>query len=161
MPTEDTNDERLPELICHEYKQRIRRVEGGRHKPNLLTKEECESQIIALSGKFLNKEVYIAIDALDECDENIREELLESLKKIMRCDHSKIKVVISSRDDDPVSRIVREGGFLELDILEESTAQDIWTLVHTEVPKLNNTRGFDQPLRDKVTKALCRNAHGM
>ena len=89
--------DQVPEYVVEKYEaaEKIDFASGR------LTVAECRS-IIARFGN-LHQKMYIFIDALDELEESMQHDLIETLKNIMKdAPKSHVKVLISSRDNTSV-----------------------------------------------------------
>lgn len=106
----------------------------------------------------------ILLDALDECNEETRGELLDSLIAILERSPGMVKVIVSSRREDDISEIL--GVFSSISISNKNSA-DIESFVRSEAQKLFQRRPFlrNSPskteLMDLVIQKICNKAHGM
>lgn len=86
----------IRDAVAKEYQIRKKKAEEDCSPLKKLTIKDCTDLILQLNTE---RPAMIIIDALDECDEATRHELLESLDKIVSQSESLIKVFVSSRDD--------------------------------------------------------------
>lgn len=86
----------IRDAVAKEYELRKKKAEEDCSQLKKLTIKDCTELILQLNTE---RSAMIILDALDECDEATRHELLESLDKIISHSESLIKVFISSRDD--------------------------------------------------------------
>ena len=86
----------VKEPVAKEYETRKKKAEEDCSVLKRLTVEDCTRLIIEITK---DTPVTIVIDALDECKENIRYELLEALDKIIGQSVKIVKVFVSSRED--------------------------------------------------------------
>ena len=105
---------------------------------------------------------HIIIDALDECNRQERERLLDALSQIMKV--STVKVFISSRDDMDIVRSLAGGP--NVLISAKSNHDDIATFVNVEVDKQIQKKRLlaghvSEILRHKIKLVLCDQAQGM
>ena len=86
----------VEEPVAKEYEARRKKAEEDCSSLKRLTVQDCTRLIIELTE---NRPAILIIDALDECEENTRHELLEALDDIISNSAEVVKVFISSRDD--------------------------------------------------------------
>jgi hypothetical protein len=112
------------------------------------------------------KEVYIVIDALDECPQRERHHIIGFTTEIMKslgCG----KLFITSRREPDISRAFEEITTPTIQIKAENISGDIETFVRSEVQKLRN--GYhgkklfltSDNLEAKVVQTLTKKADGM
>ena len=89
-------DESIRNSVATEYAARIRKADYDYSRIRKLSVEDCTRLILELTK---DSPATIIVDALDECDEETRYELLEALDKIIADSLEVVKVVVSSRDD--------------------------------------------------------------
>lgn len=93
----------VKEPVAKEYEARKKMAEEGCSTLKQLTVEDCTRLILELTK---DHPATIIIDALDECDDKTRNELLEALDNIISQSAEVVKVLVSSRDDvDIVSNL--------------------------------------------------------
>lgn len=76
----------------------------------------------------------IVIDALDECDPNTRDELLQVLQTVLSESTSLVKIFVSSRDDGDIKCQLEE--YPNLTISSSNNFSDIRAFVTFETEKL-------------------------
>lgn len=76
----------------------------------------------------------IVIDALDECEPLLRDDLLGALFDILQGSNGLIKIIVSSRDERDISCYL--AGCLNLEIRATENQADIDHFVNSEVDKL-------------------------
>lgn len=79
----------------------------------------------------INTTTYIIIDALDECDQTKRSEMMRSLDMLINAPDRVIKIFVSSRDDGDIVRRLR--GYPSLHISPDDNFQDIELFIDTKV----------------------------
>jgi hypothetical protein len=89
-------------------------------KPEKLSLEESTNVILQIIE---DDPAIIVIDALDECDPVRRQDLLLSLRRIIRESTSVVKIFISSRDDKDI--VTRMGRTSEVYIKADYNSKDI------------------------------------
>ena len=82
--------------VAREYEARKRKAEEDCSKIKKLTIEDCTRLIVELTQNF---PATIIVDALDECEEETRHELLIAFDEILRKSAEVVKIFVSSRDD--------------------------------------------------------------
>jgi hypothetical protein len=86
----------IKEPVAKEYEVRKKKAEDDCSKLKELTVEDCTRPILELTR---DNPATTAIDALDECEESLRHELLIALDKIVSESEEVVKVFVSSRED--------------------------------------------------------------
>ena len=89
-------DQPVKSPVAREYEVRKKKAEEDCSTIKRLTIEECTRLIIELTK---DHPATIILDALDECEEITRHELLEALDSIISNSANVVKVFVSSRDD--------------------------------------------------------------
>ena len=82
--------------VAKEYETRRRNAEEDCSMLKKLTVQDCTRLISELTK---DQSATIILDALDECEENTRHELLEAFDEIICNSGEVVKVLVSSRDD--------------------------------------------------------------
>ena len=127
-----------------------------------LSLKESISILIQLTAKRCLS--HIIIDALDECNRDEREQLLDALSQVMKESTGIVKVFISSRDDMDIVRSLTGGP--NVLISAKSNQDDIANFVHVEVDKQIQKKlllagHVSESLRYKIKQVLCDQAQGM
>lgn len=106
----------------------------------------------------------IVIDALDECDINRREDLLESLQKILTLAPNLVKIFVSSRDDKDITR--QYSALPNLYIQAKDNVHDINAYVDYKIDesirkrKLLNGK-LSPELKELIVRTIQNGANGM
>ena len=109
---------------------------------------------------------YIIVDALDECDRQRREILIDCLKDILAKSSSLVKIFVTSRDNHQDIVLSMEG-YPALCIDASCNQADINYYVQYSVKnaidkrKLLPTEGVANDLQQKIEDSLCHGAAGM
>lgn len=110
--------------------------------------------------------IVIAIDALDECEDNSRHELIQSLKTVLKDETGcPVKVIISSRPDGSINSML--DGCQRLSVSSDRTTPDIEAFAEKQTQKLiENKRllrySVDKDyMKERILETLKRDAHGM
>jgi len=147
--------------VAEEYKARKEEADEDGSKIKKLSLEDCTRLILELTQ---DSPATIVIDALDECEERTRHELLEALNSIIRNSGEIVKVLVSSRDDIDIK--LRLEGSKNISISANHNSGDIKRFVQSEVRRLS-TKGLlldgriSKPLREKIIETLTTQAQGM
>ena len=112
------------------------------------------------------KTTYVVIDALDECEEVERRELLTALKSHVALKHHVVKVFVTSRDEKDLARML--SGTSDFQINADDTALDIQPFVEIKVEEcinngdiLGGQGNVTSELRQDLVDTLVSKADGM
>ena len=89
----------IKETVAREYETRRRKAEEDGSMLKKLTVQDCTRLIVELTK---DQSATIILDALDECEEITRHELLEAFDEIICNSGEVVKVLVSSRDDTDI-----------------------------------------------------------
>ena len=103
----------VKEPVAIEYEARRKKAAEDCSSLKKLTVQDCTRLIIELTQDY---PATIILDALDECEENTRYELLEAFDDIISSSAEVVKVFVSSRDDIDIVSSLRENMFSVLRI---------------------------------------------
>jgi hypothetical protein len=141
-----------------------RKKQGFQSMPLCL--EESRDLIIALTAYYPLTTIVIdaldEIDALDQCDEPSRTDLLEALEQIILRSSNLVKVFVSSRNDQDIVRHL--ANCLNLEIEATKNQADIVSFVNSEVQRRisGNPLFLGKPnLIRSIIQTLCDGAQGM
>ena len=112
---------RVHSIITDIYKSRS--ANGFARGP--LSIQECLDLVIRLA----TQDTMIVIDALDECDAQLRQTLLSGLTKIVKEASGRVKLFVSSRDDKDI--VLRLEDLPNLYITAEHNAGDIHAFIQS------------------------------
>ena len=148
----------LPEAVVSLY----RKHKKDGFKSGKLQVDESKNLITQLTEGF--HETIIVIDALDECDKGSRDKLLDALKSILEEETRRVKVFVTSRDDDDI--VLHLSGVPNVYIQSSDNSSDIKTFIEGEVEqcilKKKLLRGsVDPELKELITSTLANKAQGM
>ena len=127
-----------------------------------LDSHECTALILEMTKDRLM--TTIVIDALDECDSEKRDVLLEALSSIVTDSTGLVKLFISSRDDRDI--VLHLGECPNLKIQASHNQSDITRFVNSEVSKVIRSRKWrsgkvDETLEQEIKLALIEKAQGL
>lgn len=123
--------------------------------------EDSTELIIALLD---DNPATIVIDALDECQESRRYELIKALNDIVNKSANLVKVFVSSRDD--IDIVLELADAPNIFISASDNRKDIEDFVHHEVNYAIKHRRLlrgqvSDELKSRITSTLIDGAHGM
>jgi hypothetical protein len=141
------------------YRERKRKARG--QKPEKLSLEESADVILQIVE---DNPAIIVIDALDECDPIRRQDLMLSLRHIIRESASVVKIFISSRDDKDI--VTRMAGASEVYIKADDNSKDIEAFCTIQVGRAIREHRIlngevSSSLKDEITQTLISKASGM
>jgi len=127
-----------------------------------LTLEESTDLIIRLSQN--RGLTTIVLDALDECEPSLRDDLLNALTEILQIPNGLIKILVSSREERDI--VCHLADCLNLEIKATKNQADINHFVNSEVDKLIRSKkilfgNVSKDLRQEIKDVLCEKAQGM
>lgn len=108
-------------------------------------------------------EIYFVIDALDECEQDMREKIIEAVVEITR-DHRCVKAFITSRLETDIENLFRSLQTPTVCIQARNTADDIRMYVNDSVKTLMASKKLriqDDQTRLKIIQTLVQKADGM
>ena len=107
----------------------------------------------------------IVIDALDECDPNTHDELLQVLQTVLSQSTSLVKIFVSSRDDGDIKRQLEE--YPDLTISSSKNFSDITAFITFETAKIVRRRKLlrnsqaEEELQSSIVQEAIDKADGM
>ena len=101
----------------------------------------------------------ILIDALDEVQEQRRDELIDALKRIINESGSVVKVFITSRDDVHISTLLSDASKVRVD--NDHNRTDMERFVWHQVENCKFNGNIPQDLKDDIARALLESAGEM
>ena len=117
----------------------------------------------------LHRKLYIFIDALDELEESMQHDLIETLKNIMiDALDSHVKLLISSRDNTSVLSSFSQQKTYDLAVNSGENQNDIDSYVKIQLANLIEQKRIhfrgktpSQKLQQDIVKTLCAKSQGM
>lgn len=148
----------LPKPVTRKYEQ----IQEDGFCDREWTKEECVETLVDIMD--ICPSMTIVIDALDECYEKEREDLLLTLKEIKDQSANLVKVFITSRDDIDVFATLVSAS--DIRIRTSDNAEDIEQFIHEKVDFLVDWRArryghVTAGLQDEIVTTLRSGAQGM
>ncbi|KAJ5375632.1 hypothetical protein N7517_007638 [Penicillium concentricum] len=119
--------------------------------------EDCKIQLADSVNEY--SETVIVLDALDECNQDSRWQLIHVIKDLVSNSDRPLKVFISSRpyDDDIKTQI--SGRNIEIEAIDNQG--DIEKFVNAEMEKPRRWGPIPADLRSKIVQVLCEDSQGM
>ena len=108
---------------------------------------------------------FVVIDALDECVEHARVELISFLRELLALDSCQVKIFLTSRPEDDLHHSLRDQRTYAIGVSD--TAQDIGSFVTCSVDDLIGRKALlygkpvTQDLRDYLITTLTKEADGV
>jgi hypothetical protein len=140
----------LPSALEELYEKIQKNKDKQPDKENLIG---CLQQLITSFG-----DVFIVIDALDECPE--RREVLSLFKAMISWKFSHLRILITSRDESDIRETLAPVLTAQLSINEDLVDADIRTHVAQELKK-GELAECPSDLKWAIENTLTRGAHGM
>ncbi|KAF4943325.1 hypothetical protein FSARC_14946, partial [Fusarium sarcochroum] len=116
----------------------------------------CESLIGTLIKGY--PRTTIILDALDECDRDTREELMNALRNLID-GNRRLRVFISSRPDDDIRRHLRGRPMIEMQATDNE--QDISSFVDDKLSQDSRWAGLSPRLQEEIKAVLHEKSAGM
>lgn len=116
--------------VIEKYKR-----QGEGFNSNGLDLDDSRDLIVRLAEEY--SMTIIVVDALDECDPQMRQSLLDAFEHVLRESVGLVKIFVSSRDDQDIVYSLRD--YPNLDISSDRNRADIKAYVKTETQKLVKT----------------------
>ena len=124
-----------------------------------------ESTALALELTEYYPVTFVVIDALDECDEVSRLEILDQLQNLVNLSPSLVKVLVSSRDEQDIA--IQLEDYYNVEISSVRNTGDIEQYVKSETERLvmkgrllRNSRAKDE-MRNLITEEVIKGSAGM
>ncbi|KAJ9155746.1 1-alkyl-2-acetylglycerophosphocholine esterase [Pleurostoma richardsiae] len=145
----------LPPVVEH-YKDAIAGFSG--FDDQAWTTDECADVLLQLVAEY--PAVILILDALDEMNQEDRQELLDVLSRILQESSTLIKVFISSRDNQDIALYLR--GTPNVYIEADDNAEDISSFIENRLQAARLLHGkLPGDLRDEIVSTLLTHAQGM
>ena len=104
-------------------------------------------------------EIYIILDALDECTE--KEKLLELIKRIAKWERGKPHILVTSRKEKDIEDKLKPLCTESLDLETAPIDADIQLHVWKELDRDQKLQELSAPLKEEIKEKLANKAHGM
>ena len=139
------------------------REQGEGFNPNIIPLEESLKLLIELNE--IHGMTIIIVDALDECNPETRQSLLDAFEDLMRESAGLVKIFVSSRDDQDIVCTLRE--YPSLNISSDKNQADIAYFVEQETNKLVDKRKLlrnssaKEEMQELIIGEVSKGADGM
>jgi hypothetical protein len=126
---------------------------------------ESKDLILQLLERYKDATIIMVIDALDECNDATRGDLLDMLEEILQASPCLLKIFISSRDDQDI--VCKLDNYPNLDISSERNSEDINLFIQRETDRFVSNGSLlrcstrKAELRDEIVHELQSKAAGM
>jgi ankyrin repeat protein len=124
---------------------------------SVLDLEQCKEQILASLDIY--EKSTIVLDALDECDADTRDELLDVFNQFLLESKRPVKVFISSRPSTDIEAQLERGP--DASIEASNNEGDILKFLSMELDKLGKKANVFSTLKEDIIKVLLARCHGM
>ena len=108
-------------------------------------------------------EVFILIDALDECDRSMRNELLVCIRELFQSSSTaqagKFKFLVTSRPEDDIVEELNDVG-TRLSMNSTSVNNDLSNYIDSEVDRLAKRKKYTPRVKERVAAVLKKEANG-
>ncbi|KAF7175044.1 hypothetical protein CNMCM7691_005512 [Aspergillus felis] len=143
-----------PESIQTQLKETCQKAQDA---GSTLRFDACKKQI--LESLNLYSKTTLVLDALDECDPESREELIDALKSLLLESKNTVKVFISSRPDPDIQSQL--DGCTSVSIQASDNQTDIQNFLEKELEKLARTTACIRRLKTTIVDKLLARCQGM
>lgn len=152
-------DTPIREPVVLAYHERVQEARGG--QPEVLTLNECTDIILQLLE---DNPTIIVVDALDECDAVLRQDLILSFRRIIEESPSVLKLFLSSRDDRDIVTKMKTASEVYIEATDNRT--DIQNFVVYQVKKAIEEERIlngmvSERLKGEIIRTLISKASGM
>lgn len=150
------SDGAIQQALVDAYKENQRKGAASMK----LSLEESESLVLALTKAY--SETILILDALDETDVEDREDLMETIDRLVS-QSANLKVLISSRRDNDIKRRLKLKANLSVEATDNR--DDISKFVQEKIEDAQQGRHRNKPisegLRDEIVTNLLEKSEGM
>ena len=147
----------------HAVHQSLRTRYDPRHEEGELSLDDAGDLALKVTND--RSLTYIIIDALDECEQQQRDKLIETLQALLSNSSSLVKIFITSREDRDIVEAM--SAYPHVVINASRNSEDIAHFVNDSVDdlirrkKLLRTQGVTNELQMEIKKVLQDKAQGM
>lgn len=124
-----------------------------------LSYDTCQEQILASLNIYTK--TTLVIDALDECDQDSRDKLIETFNYLLEKSDNVLKIYIASRPDTDIQAQLQEEQRIGLTVQASHNAPDIQRFLDQQVDKLSKKAAFIGRIKGKIVEALLERCQGM
>ena len=138
----------IPKPVSELYK----RIESQQRQ---LQQQDLEQVILLTCANF--KQIFIVIDALDECDNEHRKDLLRSLATFQKI--QTVTIFLTSRPHAGQEITRKLGNSLQIEI--GATDNDLRTYLSCKIDESDNVDVIDEEFKEEIIVKIIRAAHRM
>lgn len=121
---------------------------------------ELQDLFQAVVGTFT--EVYVVIDALDECEKQVRQELLPYVCSLFHQCPGRLKMLVTSRQEADIERAFTSANFEMIKIEATRVSDDIAAYVrHVLANRIHEYCDIDPALQQEIAAVLVSQSGGM
>ncbi|KAF8465098.1 NACHT domain-containing protein, partial [Kalaharituber pfeilii] len=125
--------------------------------PTLL---ELQHQFVAVSSFF--EQVFLVIDAFDECNQDDRKEILNGITRLLQNCSTKLKLCVTSRPEKDIKHAFTSSGFSTIKIEATKVDQDISSFVQHQLQvRTHEHCTLNDEICKEIEHALLLKANGM
>ncbi|KAL2848401.1 ankyrin repeat-containing domain protein [Aspergillus pseudoustus] len=132
-------------------------VQSARDKGTNFRLQRCKEQILASLNIYTKST--LVIDALDECDPDTRDELVEALNSFIQDAEKPVKIFISSRPDPGIAIELQRSP--NIGIQAGDNQDDIRKYLDVELDKLAKKVAVLKRMKEEIISKLLERAQGM
>jgi ankyrin repeat protein len=132
-------------------------VKEAREKGTNFRMQQCKEQILASLNIYAKST--LVIDALDECDSDTRDELIEALNSFIQDAEKPVKIFISSRPDPAIATELQDSP--NVGIQAGDNQDDIKKYLNIELDKQSKKVAVLKRMKDEIMSKLLERAQGM
>ncbi|KAJ2995025.1 hypothetical protein NUW58_g1386 [Xylaria curta] len=118
---------------------------------------DCKEQL--LQSLNLYPQTTIVLDALDECEQDLRKEIIGTIEELVSKSENPLKVFISSRPDRDIRHRFLDKPNIEIQATDNE--EDIRAFVSQEITKHESWGGMSQDLQNEIVGVLFDKSQGM
>ncbi|KAF8474206.1 hypothetical protein BDZ91DRAFT_779864 [Kalaharituber pfeilii] len=124
------------------------------------TLRELQHQFVAVTSLF--EEVFLVIDAFDECNQDDRKEILNGLTSLFQHCSAKLKLCVTSRPEKDIKHAFTSSGFDTIKIEAKKVDQDISCFVQYQLQfRTHDHCILNEEICKEIEYALVSKANGM
>lgn len=129
-----------------------------------LTLNDCKDLVRRFVGLYVH--TVIVIDALDECNQYSRHELIIFLEELLRQYSRSLKIFISSREDQDIQCCYQEGPNVNISAVDHHNRDDIGKFIEEGIQEIEKKwkvrkRNMPRELHDQIQQQLVDKSGGM
>jgi hypothetical protein len=121
---------------------------------------ELQAQFLTIIDTF--EEIFLVIDAMDECNKDYREQFLPYIVKLFQESSGRLKIFVASRPEKDIEHAFKSEKFETIRIEAKKVDEDIATCVRYELMHRHHYYCvIDKGLREEIEGVLVSRAGGM